>query len=561
MRRHVGRWSFAWLVAAVAAWLALASGASAAAPAPAAGPPYPDPIAEQRVYDYAGLFSAPARAYAEKTILAIETRTGAQVVVYTQVKPASDSLDKANSDALALMNQWGIGRKGFDDGLVVLFDMQDNLQHGQVSLYAGSGFKSSFLSDSDRQNIFDNDMKPLLVMGAFDDALQVTIDDVDRSATPEHAAALNQARIFNAIVGLGVLLLSILLIVFVLFWWYTHGRDPIYIDDNSILMPAPPDGLTPAMATLLMSDLTTSTTVSAGMIDLAARGVLRFREEEDGRTSVGVTGKEAPAGTPEGSLVRALSAGASSDGFVPVDSTSTLSSATGTFKSDIETLSVQKGWMTGKSTTVLLTWLAVAGVEALACIGLFIWGFVAWASGGILGGAAMLVATIVTGVTAFFMPRRTPMGSMLRAMLDAYKRTLRYTMAQSNSMEQVVAAKAVPWIDTPDAAMAWGVAFGLNKEIDDVLKRSVAPPGESGARSAWYPMWWVPLGGRPGGAAGAALGGAGGSFSAGIMPDFGSMISAIGSVGASPHSGGGGGFGGGFGGGGGGGGGGAGGGF
>jgi uncharacterized membrane protein YgcG len=77
----------------------------------------------------------------EATIQGIEDRTGAEVAVYTQVKPESDDLDKANADALALMNQWGVGRAGFDDGLVILFDMQGNRQHGQVSLYAGSGFR------------------------------------------------------------------------------------------------------------------------------------------------------------------------------------------------------------------------------------------------------------------------------------------------------------------------------------------------------------------------------------------------------------------------------------
>jgi uncharacterized membrane protein YgcG len=101
---------------------------------PPAGLPYPQPVNGQKVYDYAGIFSSDAIASAQATIQGIEDRTGAEVAVYTQVKPESDDLDKANADALALMNQWGVGRAGFDDGLVILFDMQDNRQHGQVSL-------------------------------------------------------------------------------------------------------------------------------------------------------------------------------------------------------------------------------------------------------------------------------------------------------------------------------------------------------------------------------------------------------------------------------------------
>ena len=108
---------------AVGTWLAIASIAAAATTAPPAGPPYPDAVTGIRVYDYAGIFSSAAISQTEQTILAIEQRTGAQVAVYTQVKPQSDTLDKANADARALMDQWGVGRKGFDDGLVVLFDM------------------------------------------------------------------------------------------------------------------------------------------------------------------------------------------------------------------------------------------------------------------------------------------------------------------------------------------------------------------------------------------------------------------------------------------------------
>ena len=64
-------------------------------------------------------------------------------------------------------------RATVDDGLVILFDMQGNLRHGQVSLYAGSGFKAAYLTDADRQSIFDNDMKPDLSAGDFDGALAV----------------------------------------------------------------------------------------------------------------------------------------------------------------------------------------------------------------------------------------------------------------------------------------------------------------------------------------------------------------------------------------------------
>ena len=91
---------------------------------------------------------------------------------------------------------------------------------------------------------------------------------------------------------------------------------------------------------------------------------------------------------------------------------------------------------------------------------------------------------------------------MLYAMLSAYKRTLSATMARSQSLEAVVAAKPVPWITTPDLVMAWGVAFGLERELDAVLARSLTGPAADDPRdaaprrSAWQPTWWLAPSGR-----------------------------------------------------------------
>ena len=536
-----------------ALWLLLlvSTGASAAA-APPAGPPYPDAVTGQRVYDYAGIFSSGEIADAEQTIQAIEARSNAQVAVYTQVKPASDTLEAANADALALMNQWGVGRKGFDDGLVILFDMQPGLQHGQVSLYAGSGFLAAFMTNADRQAVFDKDMKPLLTLSPpdFDGALKIALEDVSAAATPEHADQLSRARILNALVGFGAALLAVVLVAIVLVRWYTHGRDPIYVDDNSILMPAPPNGLTPAMATLVMDDRTSSRTVSAAMVDLAARGLLNFRQESvllGKKTSIGVTDQVAQVATPEAGLYETIRTLAGPDGFVSTSDAHKLLPAISKLKSNLETLAVQKGWLTGRPTRVIGMWLAVALLEIVASIPIFFWTVSLDASGGLLGGAALVIVAVITGVTAWFMPCRTQLGAMLRAMLAAYRRTLQYTIARSTSMNEVVDRKALPWVTTPDAAMAWGVALGLNSDIESLLSRTVSASQASGRQVGWYPVWFYSPGGSGGfgGSSGGAVGGAG-LFSAGAIPDVGSTMSSLGSIGSTGGRGrGGGGFGGG----------------
>src|SRR5690348_364114 len=106
----------------IAAAIAIAAAAIAAA-AFAGGPPYPSPVTGQRVYDTADVLSDATKAQAEAIIGRIEQRSAAQVVVYTQVKPESDTEAAAEADARALIDQWGIGRKGFDDSLVILLDL------------------------------------------------------------------------------------------------------------------------------------------------------------------------------------------------------------------------------------------------------------------------------------------------------------------------------------------------------------------------------------------------------------------------------------------------------
>ena len=98
------------------------------ADAPAVGPPFPDHIAGRWVYDYAGVFSADTIAKTQATIDAIEARTGAQIAVYTQLKPWATSAS-TEQDAIKLMDQWGVGRKGFDDGLVILWNLDSSLEH------------------------------------------------------------------------------------------------------------------------------------------------------------------------------------------------------------------------------------------------------------------------------------------------------------------------------------------------------------------------------------------------------------------------------------------------
>jgi uncharacterized membrane protein YgcG len=167
--------------------------------APPAGPPFPDHVAGRWVYDYAGVFSPETIAKTQATIDAIEARTGAQIAVYTQLKPGATT-DSTERDAIALMDQWGVGRKGFDDGLVVLWNLDSSLKHGQVQLYAGPGFRL-LVTNEQRQAIFDHDMLPLLRKGDLDGAMIVAIARMRTLLTPLATEAAAGTTVWRAKVG------------------------------------------------------------------------------------------------------------------------------------------------------------------------------------------------------------------------------------------------------------------------------------------------------------------------------------------------------------------------
>jgi uncharacterized membrane protein YgcG len=521
----------------VGAWLALAPAAAGAIPQ--AGPPYPEPVTGQRVYDYAGVFSPETVASAEKTIAGIEARTGAQVAVYTQVKPESDSLDLANEDALALMNQWGVGRKGFDDGLVILFDMQANLHHGQVSLYAGSGYRAAFLSDSERQDIFDNDMKPLLADGDLDNGLLAGLAKIDANATADHAAALQRGRQINALAVLAALLSGLLLMLWAFLEWLRHGRDPVYLDDPSIYLPAPPPDLTPAMATLLLDDRTTQRTTTAGLVDLAARGTIAFTQPssldyDSVRTGIRYL-RDATLPGPERHLLDDIANHVDDD-----DKTLShgrlykLLPGFDVFAADLEKAAVTRGWLREQPRAATGRWVSRGILELVGAV-LLGFGLIFLPISAVLTLALSLgLAGVVTLVLSRWMPARTKEGAMLYAMLAAYRRTLAQAMLNSSSIDAVARSHAVPWIETPDQVMAWGVAFGLNRELEVILSRSATPP-EAGAQAVaayWQPSWWIVTSHGLGSHASAGGSSPAGLFSASVIPNPGAIMAAVGSIAA-----------------------------
>ena len=445
--------------------------------------------------------------------------------------------------------------------MVVFFDMDPSLEHGQVQLYAAPGYEAAFLSNDQRQAIFDEDMLPYLQGADMDGALLVAMDRLDEAATPENAAGLQTGRQINAVLGLILApVVFMLLAGWAFFSWRRFGKDPVYLDDPSILMPAPPEDLTAASGAFVMDGGTSRRALTTAMLDLASRGQIAFREEDSllpwASRKVGIETQPAdggdveeawrrlnarrPTGPAEAIALQRLRAIDGSDDYIKPDDLLKFGTAVPKFDAALEDHVVDKGWMVEKPSKVTRRWtgrgLLAIGAGAL---GLFA-GFNVPIAGLVLVGIAAIVGGIVIIGFAQGMPTVTMPGAMIRAMLHAYRRTLQKTMEQARSMQQVVdGAKAakMDWLVTPDQAVVWATALGLQSEIEEVLKRSMedVERGSAPAASTYFPSWYVNSSGQS--LSSAVASGSGGSlFSGSAVPDFGGMMSALGTIGNSPSS-------------------------
>jgi hypothetical protein len=179
-----------------------------------------------------------------------------------------------------------------------------------------------------------------------------------------------------------------------------------------------------------------------------------------------------------------------------------------------------------------------AGIVTYVVSGLLAFSGLAFVAVGLVAGG------VVSMLIAREMPARTRNGALIDAQLKAYRRTLEATMDQARSMNEVVESAKLAWLDSPDLAVVWGVALGLNQAVQAVLGRTVEDVQRNAAGAgAYFPLWYgsgAAFGGFQGGSPGA-----GSLFSSGGIPDVGGMMSALGTIGNSPATSGGGGFGGG----------------
>src|SRR6185369_6944095 len=403
------------------------------------------------VYDLAGIWSSTTVDRAQSIAAAIRERTQAQVAIVSWPSDDPDvSTGTARADAITIMDTWGVGRKGINDGLVVLFDMDEgSTRHGQIYLYAGSGYLDSYLNEDEAASVVNDTMLPKAKDGDLDAALLDGLARIDAATQPGGNPDRGTQAIINAllaalIVGAGALVFGLFLKT-----WWERGRDArVVLIDDSVLLPDPPPGLTPALATVLRQDNVSKDAFTAALVDLGHRGLVTFQE------GAGVFGlgkhvdlvvpdkplidpssleaRRRPLGSPEASLASSIR-GRSVAGVL---SASTLKSGAGAelweaFKKSTGVAAKDAGYFRDNPNSITGRWVAIGIVLIVAVVVFgFFFAFDTSDNGNLLRpgraflGLPMLISIVLGGLIVVFSGRlaaRTPDGARTLAMALAYR--------------------------------------------------------------------------------------------------------------------------------------------
>jgi uncharacterized protein len=133
------------------------------------------------VNDYAGVFSSAEASELDRKLNEFEYRSSTQIFVITL-----DDNDGYPASMLAPMigEQWGVGQKGKDNGIIMLVDMQDR----DVFIATGYG-NEEYVTDALAGRIVDHEILPNFKNGDYyagvDAAVEVLISLLDGKFTAE----------------------------------------------------------------------------------------------------------------------------------------------------------------------------------------------------------------------------------------------------------------------------------------------------------------------------------------------------------------------------------------
>lgn len=160
------------------------------------------PPLEARVTDLTGTLSATQRSRLENELREFETRKGSQIAILLVSSTAPETVEQY---ALRVAEKWQLGRKGVDDGLLILVAMQDRA----IRLEVGYGLEG-VVPDAIAKRIISEIITPYFRQGDYYGGLVAGVDRLVRLIDGEPLPApRDQDKAGASESGLPVLLFAV----------------------------------------------------------------------------------------------------------------------------------------------------------------------------------------------------------------------------------------------------------------------------------------------------------------------------------------------------------------
>jgi len=138
------------------------------------------------INDYVGVLNAEQKSALEARLVAFEKETSNEIVV-----AIIDSLkeDTVENFAVELFQNWGIGKKSHDNGILILIAVSDK----QMRIEVGYGLEGA-LTDSQAYWIIENKMKSAFRNNNFYLGLNSAIDDIISATKGEYIPSTSEKK-------------------------------------------------------------------------------------------------------------------------------------------------------------------------------------------------------------------------------------------------------------------------------------------------------------------------------------------------------------------------------
>lgn len=179
------------------------------------------PQLSARVSDYTGTLSAGQKSQLEGTLSKLEQPKGSQVVVLIVPSTQPEAIEQY---AMRVAENWKIGRKGVDDGVILLIAKQDR----KLRIEVGYGLEGA-LNDAICKRIIEEIITPEFKQGRFFEGIDYGVKAIVKVINNEPLPEINHSSDTVAI----VIVLLMFVVAFALTFYFSDSSSGYYTGSSS----------------------------------------------------------------------------------------------------------------------------------------------------------------------------------------------------------------------------------------------------------------------------------------------------------------------------------------